>query len=104
MDNPVGSAPLIVNRDGTIASADSEIRAVVMQVQEISYNRFFFIAKCDDELVQPVRGVIFHDVPKDRFATDLYHRFWAVIGFLGEPCPHSTCENRNFHSTPSRTL
>src|SRR6516165_1900463 len=72
-----------------------------MKVQEISYDHLFFVTECDDELVQPVRGVIFHDVPKDRFTADLYHRFRALIGFLSEPGSHSTRENRDLHSTPS---
>src|SRR6516225_4744208 len=72
-----------------------------MKVQEISYDHLFFVTECDDELVQPVRGVIFHDVPKDRFAADLYHRFRALIGFLSEPRSHSTRENRDLHSAPS---
>src|SRR5713101_565001 len=98
MDDPVRFAPAFVNDNGTVASAHGEVRAVVMQLQEMSNDRLFLVPERDNELVHSIEGVMLHYVPKDRLATDLYHWFRARVRFLGEPRPHSARQNRNLHS------
>src|SRR6266404_350176 len=98
MDNPVRFAPPFVNYNGTVASAHGDVRAVVMQFQEISNDRLFLVAERDNELVHSIEGVMLHNVPKNRLAADLYHWFRTRVRFLGEPCSHSARQNRNLHS------
>jgi hypothetical protein len=41
-------------------------------------------------------GIDLHNVPEDRFATDLNERFGSVLGFLPEAGSHATTQDYNF--------
>src|SRR5690349_4279859 len=41
--------------------------------------------------------IVLHDVPEDRAATDLDHRLWTQLGFLGEPGTLTAGEDHDFH-------
>src|SRR5271156_807185 len=106
MDDPVRFTSRFVNYNRTIASADSKIRAVVMQLHKIPNDQLFCVSESDNELVYPIEGVMLHNVPKNRLAADLYHCFRTRVRFFGEPGSHSPRQNRDFHSAcqPSSCL
>src|ERR1051325_431419 len=47
--------------------------------------------------------VVLHDVPENRAAADLDHRFWSQLCFFGQTCTQSTGENDDFHLVGSPT-
>ena len=49
------------------------------------------IACTDDELIMPVIGILLHDMPKYRHATDLNHRFRLKLRLLGNASAKTTC-------------
>src|ERR1043165_6889347 len=46
-------------------------------------------------------SIMLHDVPEDRAASDLDHRFGLQFRFLGQARAQSSCENDNFHEAVS---
>src|SRR6516165_8048601 len=107
MDDPVRFAAPFVHYNGAVASADGEVRAVMMQFQEISNDCLFLVPERNNELVYSIDGIVLHNVPKDRLAADLYHGLRAGVGFLGEARSHSAGQNCNLHQSihpdPDRT-
>src|ERR1700758_3836967 len=97
MNDPVRFAPRFVDNNRAVASADGEVRAVMMQLQEIPNDSLFLVPERNDELVHSIDGVVLHNVPKDRLAADFYHWLRAGLGFFGEPRPHSAGQNCNLH-------
>ena len=51
-------------------------------VGKIFLDHIPFIPAADDEIINAVMGVGFHDMPQDRLATNLYHGFGPDRGLL----------------------
>jgi hypothetical protein len=51
----------------------------------------------DNEIIQTVSGIYFHDVPGERFIADFDHWLWPIIGFFGKPSSHTACKDNSFH-------
>ena len=50
------------------------------------------------ELANAVMAKNLHDVPQHRLPADLDHGLGAQIGFFGNPCTQSACEDDCFHN------
>ena len=73
-------------------------------VGEIFLDDVTLVAAANDEVMDAVERVSFHDVPKDRLATDFDHGFWSSGGFLAYPRSQSTREYDCFHAWASLNI
>jgi hypothetical protein len=62
-----------------------------------------FVTETDDELIDPVVGIDLHDMPDDRHAADLDHRFWLGVCFLGESRSEAPRKKNCFHHVTPET-
>jgi hypothetical protein len=53
-------------------------------IREVFPDEIALVAEAEHEVVDPVGGVALHDVPENRFPTDLDHRFRPEMGLLAE--------------------
>ena len=80
-----------------IDHVEGHIRHVQEVVGEVFLDDITLVPATDDEIIYPVGGIEFHDVPEDRLATDLDHGLGFEVGFLGNAGPKATGENDSFH-------
>ncbi len=66
-------------------------------IGEILLDHIALVAEANDEIVEAVLTVDFHDVPEDGPPADLDHRLGANAGFFGQTSAHSTGQNDSFH-------
>lgn len=78
-----------------LASEGVEVKIgqVHVVINEILFNHVALVAKANDEMVKPVVGIAFHDMPKNRSPPDRNHRFWLTFGFLLQSGPFSAAKN-----------
>ena len=67
-----------------VLQGDGEVVVHRLVVEEIVLDDVPFVAEAEDELAQAVMGEDLHDVPQDRPAPDLHHRFGAKLGLLAQ--------------------
>src|SRR5262249_14484574 len=67
-------------------------------VEEVVLDDLALVAQGDDELGEAVRRVSFHDVPEDRLAADLDHRFRFDRGRFGQPGAEAAGQDDDFHA------
>ncbi|MOA60389.1 hypothetical protein D3C78_1852500 [compost metagenome] len=58
---------------------ERHIRHVQEIVREVFLDYVALVTKADHEIVDPIVGIRFHDVPDDRLAADLDHRLGAKM-------------------------
>ena len=63
--------------DHSPSEVHREISVEVESLQEIILDELTHVAKRNVEIITSIAGVMFHDVPKNRFAADLHHRLGA---------------------------
>src|SRR5205823_11722891 len=74
-------------------------------VQKITLNHISLVAKCDEELLEPVMRVMLHDVPQDRTPPNLDHWLGPHFRFLGQARAKAARQNDHFHGpVPPRGL
>ena len=56
-----------------------------------------FVPEGNDEIGVVIMGIVFHDMPQDRFAADFYHRLRTIFSLFHQACTESTGKNCNFH-------
>ena len=56
-----------------------------------------YLAAANDEIVDAVCGIHFHNVPKNRAAADFDHGLWLEMCSLGNSSSESTSEYDGFH-------
>jgi hypothetical protein len=83
--------------DAVFFDVDENIGAVQNVVRKIFLDDVTFIAEANDEVVQPVMGVIPHNVPKDGVGADLDHWLWSYLSFFGQTRAHSPGKYHHFH-------
>ncbi len=76
---------------------DGQIPAEINTIKEIALDEIAHVTEGNVEIIEAMVGEVLHDVPQDRFATNLDHWFWSSRGFLLQACAHSTRENDNSH-------
>jgi hypothetical protein len=80
-----------------VSAAAFALGAVQNVVRKIFLDDVTFIAEANDEVVQPVMGVIPHNVPKDGVGADLDHWLWSYLSFFGQTRAHSPGKYHHFH-------
>ena len=68
--------------DVIVLQVDGDFGDVQKIIGKIFFDHVAFISEADDEVVDSVVGIYFHDVPENRFAADLDHRFGVSCSFL----------------------
>ena len=72
--------------DGHLVLSTSPIKTDIAVMQEIVgeplLDVFLFVTSTDDELVMAIIGILLHDMPQDRHASNLNHRLWLELAFL----------------------
>ena len=59
------------------AEAQRHVARVALVIEEIFLDDFGLVAEAEDEFLEAVVGVEFHDVPEDRAVADRHHGFGA---------------------------
>lgn len=62
-------------------------------VGEIFLDDATLLSTADDEIIYTMRGIHFHDVPKDRLSAYLDHQLRFEVGFLGNSAPKAASKN-----------
>src|SRR3989344_2651613 len=65
--------------------------------------RFTLIAEANDEVMEPIVRVDFHDMPQNRHTTNFHHRLRAHMRLFREPCAETACEDDYFHGRSPRS-
>lgn len=78
-----------------------EIKGDVATMEEVVGEIFFddvsFVSQENDKIVVSILGVDLHDMPENRMAANLHHRFWDDAGLFSKACTHTTCKDEDFH-------
>ena len=79
-----GFGVLLVHFHPVVLHVEGHVRHVQEVVGEILLDHIALVAQADDEIVDAVGGVDFHDVPDDRLAADFDHGLGLQVGFLAD--------------------
>ncbi len=74
------------------------IRRVQRIFLEVLLDDVSLVPEADHEIVDSVRRVNFHDVPKNRPPADLHHRLGSDFRFLGKACSKPSRKNDRLHA------
>jgi hypothetical protein len=61
---------------------ECDVRHVQRVVRKIFLDDVALVTKADDEIIEAIVAVKFHDMPEDRAAAHLDHRLGTDVGFL----------------------
>ena len=102
-DIPVLLIMIVVTCDfGGVAEFEGDVAGVPQVVAEVVFDHVALVAEAEDEVLVPVLGIGFHDVPEDGFAPDGDHGFGAKLGFFAEAGALSAAEDDYFHALARR--
>ena len=76
---------------------ESDVRHVQGVVREELLDHVALVAKADDEIVDAVGAVHFHDVPQDRATADFDQRFGAEACLFAQARAEAAGEDDGFH-------
>src|SRR4051794_21461150 len=85
---------------------ERHVGCVKKVVSKKLFDQKAFVTKAHDEVVDVVSRVDLHDVPQDRFSSDLDHGLGPNHRFLAEPAATSPGQNDSFQRfvPPCRTV
>jgi hypothetical protein len=69
-------------------------------IGEILLDHVAPVAQANDEVVNAMGRVDFHDMPQNRLSPDLYHRLGPERRFLADARAQAPCQNDGFHLLP----
>ena len=67
-------------------------------VGKIFFDDILFVAAADDEFIDTVVAVSFHDMPQDGHVADFDHRLGLVDAFFADTRAKAASQNYYFHS------
>ena len=73
------------------------ITVVQIIIGEPLLDHVLFITCTDNEVVISVMRIFLHDMPENRFFSDLDHRFRFQMAFFTDTCSVSACQKYYFH-------
>ena len=76
---------------------NGDIRHMQEVVGEILLDDITLVPKANNEVIDAVGRIDFHDVPDDGPATDLYHWLWLEVGLLTDPGTKPAGQDNAFH-------
>ena len=80
-----------------LAEVERDVRRMQKVVREVVLDDLLLVARADDELVEPLGGESFHDMPQDRPSADLHHRFRFDNRLLADPRAEPAGQNHDLH-------
>ena len=98
-DGPVLFLMLVVERDFRLsAELQRHVAAMPLVIIEVLLDHLALVAKAEDEFLEPVVGVEFHNMPEDRARSDRHHGLRSEFRFLAQARAQSAAENDDFHN------
>ncbi len=92
-----------MNFEAVCFEIERNIGVIEIIIHKILLDHESLIAQTDDKFVKTMSFENLHDVPEDRFFTDLDHRLRSQIAFFRNAGAQSSRQNNNFHGkTPFR--
>ena len=88
---------LLVDLHGVVAHVEGDIGHVQEIVGKVLLDYIALVAQADDELIDAIVRIDFHDVPEDRLAADLHHGLGLEIGLLADPGAEAAGKDDCFH-------
>ena len=88
---------LLMNMHRIFRHVERNVRHMQEIVSEVFFNDIALVSATNDEIIQAMLRIHFHNVPQDRFAADLDHRFRAKTGFFTYAGSKTTRKNHGFH-------
>src|SRR5271166_2244257 len=82
-----------------IAHVDRHVGRVQVIIHEVLFDHVSLVAEAHDEIVDPVRGIHLHDVPKNRLAADLDHRLGPNRCFFCKTGAETARQQHSLHSS-----
>jgi len=76
--------------------AEGDIGLVQEVIREILLDHITLVATANHKIIHAMRRVDLHDVPEDRFASDLDHGLGLKVSFFGKARSEATGENDCF--------
>src|SRR5690242_5418827 len=93
---------VVVWLDVLIFERDAQVGGQRAVVGHVAFDVLALVAEGYDELLMSVRRVVHHDVPENRAAADLDHRFRFDHGLFGQSRAETSCEDAYLHMMLSR--
>ena len=94
---------LIVIGDGPeLAECQRDVTVHRLVIEEVFLDGVAFVAQAKDEVRMPVVGIRFHDVPQDRPAADLDHRFGPVFRLFAQTGALAAAQDDDFQGCALR--
>ena len=88
--------PVVLDFPAARPQGDGEIVAHGLVIEEVLADDVAAIAQAEDEFAEAVVGIGLHDMPEDRPAAHLDHRFGAELGFLAQAGAEPAAEYHDF--------
>ena len=82
-----------------LAERHGNIRSESVIVEKEFFNRPAFITKAQDEIIQAIARIHFHDVPEHRPVADPHHRLGDVISDIADAGSLTAAQNDRLHSS-----
>jgi hypothetical protein len=89
----------LVHLHAVLSEVEGHIGLMQEVIGEILLDRITLVTKADHEIGDAMLGISFEDMPEDRLASNLDHRFRADGRFFADPGAHAPGEDYGFHST-----
>jgi len=80
-----------------ISQPHREVQVIDQIVVEVLFDHFALVARENYELSVLVVSVKLHDVPENRFSSDVNHGLWAEFRFFTHSGSETACKDYNFH-------
>ncbi len=84
-----------------VAEMDGKVAVVLVIINEIRLNDLGFVTHRHGKISMAEVGVELHDVPNDRFAANLDHRFWSNRGLFLQTWSQSSGKDDYLHGVSS---
>ena len=81
-----------------VRQIEGDTRHVQKIVREVFLDHIALVTEANDEIVNAMMRIHFHDVPQNRLAADFDHRFGLQMRFLADTRAQPACQNNGFHS------
>src|SRR5260370_6489990 len=80
--HPPGLHAVGKNFHFVVSQFESYIASMQEVIRKVLLDEMAHVATANDEVIDPMEGIQLHDVPENRFPTDLDHWFWFDLGFF----------------------
>jgi hypothetical protein len=88
---------IFMNFHAVLAHIESYITIIKCIVGEIFFYDMPFVTATNNKLVNAEGGIDFHNMPKNRLATNFYHRLRPNATFFTDTGTITTCKDNCFH-------